>query len=231
MARADRLSRLLQALRTLPTPVTAARLAAETGVSVRSLYRDVESLRAAGPLIEGERGYRYRLVEDGALPPQVFDRPEVEALVLGLAEVRHMGDSALAEAAAPALARIAATLPDAVQRQVLHAASRAYRFEKPAPAPVDVGVIRRGCWREEAAALRYTDRDGRASERIVWPLSIVSHEQSLTLLAWCRLRGHSRMFRVSRMTEVRAASENFRPRRAELLRVYLERIAARDAAR
>ncbi|NBO21342.1 MAG: HTH domain-containing protein, partial [Rhodobacteraceae bacterium] len=41
MARTDRLFRLLHALRSLPPPVTAAVLAAETGVSQRSLYRDI----------------------------------------------------------------------------------------------------------------------------------------------------------------------------------------------
>lgn len=64
MARSDRLFRLLQAMRELPAPFTAARLAAETGVSQRSLYRDFDSLRAAGARIEGERDYGYRLIEE-----------------------------------------------------------------------------------------------------------------------------------------------------------------------
>ena len=48
MARPDRLFRLLTALRSLPAPVTAARLAAETEVSERTLYRDIDTLRAGG---------------------------------------------------------------------------------------------------------------------------------------------------------------------------------------
>jgi predicted DNA-binding transcriptional regulator YafY len=63
MVRSDRLFRLLQAMRVMPAPITAARLAEEMGVSLRSLYRDIDSLRAAGARIEGERGYGYRLVE------------------------------------------------------------------------------------------------------------------------------------------------------------------------
>ena len=54
MARADRLFRLLDALRRLPNPVTAAQLARETEVSERTLYRDIEALRAGGALIDGE---------------------------------------------------------------------------------------------------------------------------------------------------------------------------------
>jgi biotin operon repressor len=133
MARSDRLFRLLQALRSLPAPVTAATLAQETGVSVRSIYRDIESLRVAGAEIGGERGYGYCLIEDGTLPPQMFNRIEIEALVLGLAEVRQMGDPALATAAAAVLGKVAATLPSVGQQHLLHAVSQVHRFEERYP--------------------------------------------------------------------------------------------------
>ena len=99
MPKPDRLFRLLSAFRMLPQPVTAARLAEETGVSERTLYRDIQSLRAGGALIDGEAGAGYTLTEDPALPPQMFTRLEVEALVLGLAEVAQSGDAMLARAA------------------------------------------------------------------------------------------------------------------------------------
>ena len=60
MARSDRLFRLLQAMRVMAPPITAERLATETEVSLRSVYRDIDGLRAAGARIEGERGYGYR---------------------------------------------------------------------------------------------------------------------------------------------------------------------------
>jgi predicted DNA-binding transcriptional regulator YafY len=112
MARSDRRFRLLQAMRVMPAPITSVRLAEETGMSLRSLYRDIDSLRAAGARIEGKHGYGYRLIEDYALPPQTFNRTEIEALVLGLAEVKRMGDPALTNAAISVLAKVAATLPD-----------------------------------------------------------------------------------------------------------------------
>ena len=56
MPRTDRLFQLLHLLRTLPQPVTAARLAEATGVSERTLYRDIDSLRAGGALIDGAAG-------------------------------------------------------------------------------------------------------------------------------------------------------------------------------
>lgn len=48
MSGPDRLLRLLQLMRVMAPPITAARLAAERGVSVRSIYRDIELLRLIG---------------------------------------------------------------------------------------------------------------------------------------------------------------------------------------
>lgn len=208
-------------MRVLPSPVTAARLAEETGVSLRSLYRDIDSLRAAGARIDGERGYGYRLIEDVALPPQTFNRTEIEALVLGLAEVRHMGDPALAQAAASALAKVAATLPDRAEQHLLHAVSQVRRSEARFSKIPDMEAIRAGCWREEALALRYSDKDGAVTERQILPLSIVYLDSKMTLLAWCCLREAFRMFRLDRIEEVRMAGSSFRPRRVTLLRSYL----------
>ncbi|MBA9066683.1 putative DNA-binding transcriptional regulator YafY [Methylobacterium sp. RAS18] len=231
MARTDRLFRLLHAMRVLPSPVTAARLAEETGVSLRSLYRDIDSLRAAGARIDGERGYGYRLIEDVALPPQTFDRTEIEALVLGLAEVRHMGDPALAQAAASALAKVAATLPDRAEQHVLHAVSQVRRSETRFSKIPDMETIRAGCWREEALALRYSDKDGAITERQILPLSIVYLDSKMTLLAWCCLREAFRMFRLDRIEGVRMAGTSFRPRRVTLLRSYLTELRGRAGPR
>ncbi len=205
----------------LPAPVTAARLAEETGVSLRSLYRDIDGLRAAGAHIEGERGYGYRLIEDGALPPQMFDRIEIEALVLGLSEVAHMGDPALAKAAAAVLAKVAATLPDASQQHLLHAVSQVRRFEDRYVPSFGMATLREGCWREEALTIRYTDKDECSTDRTIWPLAIVYLDRKLVVLAWCCLREAHRMFRADRIVAAELAGTSFRPRRVALLRDYL----------
>jgi predicted DNA-binding transcriptional regulator YafY len=221
MARSDRLFRLLQALRTLPSPVTAARLAEETGVSLRSLYRDIDSLRAAGAIIDGERGFGYRLTEDIALPPQTFTPLEIEALVLGLAEVQHMGEPALAAAASAVLSKVTATLPDRLQRQALHAASQVYRFDRRDPPAVDVGLLREACWKERVVVIRYVDAGQKQTDRQILPLAIVYLERVLVLLAWCCLRQDYRKFRVDRIAGIQMTEASFRPRRVPMLRDYV----------
>lgn len=224
MARSDRLFRLLDALRRLPQPVTAARLAEETGVSLRTLYRDIDTLRAGGALIDGEAGLGYTLTEDPALPPQMFDRLEVEALVLGLAEVRMMSDPDLARAAEGAMAKITATLPERVQRQAIHAALSVYRSERRPPPPPHMGMIREAIWEERAVDIRYCDKAGERTDRRVWPLSIVFLDRALMLLAFCTLRQDFRRFHLSGIETASLSGESFRPRRVPLLRAFIRQL-------
>ena len=228
MARSDRLFRLLQAMRVMPAPSTAARLAAGTEISLRSLYRDIESLRAAGARIEGARGYGYRLIEDYSLPPQTFDRVEIEAIALGLAEVKHMGDPKLAKAAISVLAKVAATLPDDREQYLFHAISQVYRPEPRYAVACDMSVVRDACWREEALHIRYVDSGHAVSERTVLPLCVMHTDRTLTVLAWCNLREGFRMFRADRIVELAATGTSFRPRRVSLLREHLAQLQARE---
>lgn len=226
MPKSDRLFRLLSAFRMLPQPVTAASLAEETGVSERTIYRDIQSLRASGALIDGAAGAGYTLTEDPALPPQMFTRLEVEALVLGLAEVAQSGDAMLARAAAEAQAKIIATLPDRVQRQAIHSVTSTYRFERRKPAPSHLNLLREAAWDERAVDLTYRDVAGHLTDRRIWPLGTVFLDRDVMVLAWCCLRRDFRRFKVLEMSNVRLADESFRPRRVPLLRSFLDQLRA-----
>ncbi len=220
--------RLMDTLRRLPAPVTAQRLADETGISLRQLYRDIATLRAGGALIDGAAGVGYVLTEDPALPPQSFSRLEIEALMLAMGGLAEFGDQDLIRAGQDALARIIATLPDPQARQASHCVMRSWR--KPAarpPVKVDLDRLRHACWEERSLAIRYRDLSEQVTAREIWPLGLSYSDNTLMLLAYCLLRQDFRMFHVHRII---AASENggsFRPRRVALLNVY-RRTAARE---
>jgi predicted DNA-binding transcriptional regulator YafY len=83
MSRTQRLLDLIQVLRRHRRPVSGALLAEATGVSLRTLYRDIETLKAQGAHIDGEAGVGYVLRPGFMLPPMMFSEDEIEALVLG----------------------------------------------------------------------------------------------------------------------------------------------------
>lgn len=222
MARTDRLMRLMDTLRRLPQPVTAARLAEESGVSLRQLYRDIATLRAGGALIDGAAGVGYTLTEDKALPPQSFSRLEIEALVLAQSGLEQIGDATLIAAGRNAMARIVATLPDGQARQAMHTVLRSWRQKdvRP-PITVDLDLLREACWQEFSLSITYRDLQDRVSSREIWPLGMSYGEDTLLLLAHCRLRMDYRHFHVSRIEAMTRGSESFRPKRVSLLRDYV----------
>lgn len=223
MARTDRLMRLMDAMRRLPAPVTAARLAAETGVSQRQLYRDIATLRAGGALIDGEAGVGYSLTEDPALPPQSFSRLEIEALLLAISSLRSIGDPDLTRAGQEAMARIIATLPETQGRHAMHATMYLFRPDAELPSPqVDMALLRQALWDEQSLIIDYLDLKEAATTREIWPLGLSYGDNHMMLLAHCKLRGDFRTFHVPRIRQMRAGGTSFRPRRVGLLRDYVQ---------
>ena len=88
-SRAARLLQLLEHLRTHRQPVPGATLAQHQGVSLRTLYRDIATLREQGAQIEGDPGVGYVLRPGFTLPPLMFSDDELEALVLGARAFDH----------------------------------------------------------------------------------------------------------------------------------------------
>lgn len=224
MAKSDRLLELMQLLRTLPQPVTAARLAQELDASERTIYRYIDNLRAAGAVIDGAAGYGFTVVEDPAMPPMMFNQDEIEALVLGLREVQQVADPVLADAARNVLSKVNASLPKDMQRQLKSAVLYAKKFRKPHPIKIDVAVLRKATRDEQVVDLLYTDQKEAVTERTIWPLSIVFMDDSLVLLAYCLLRKDYRMFRVDRIQKLHRTDVSFKPRRVGMLRECLDRI-------
>ena len=209
---------LLQEIRLHEPPVTAGTLADAMQVSERTIYRDIESLRESGARIEGEAGYGYTLIESPELPPLRFSHEEIEALVLGLREVKAVADPSLAKAADHALAKLNSSLPPRHKKHLQHAVLYAKRFHARPKITIDPAQIRYAAWHELAIDIEYRDASQILSTRRVYPLSIVYLDASLVLLSFCCLRRATRAFRLDRIKSLSITDENFRPRRVSLLR-------------
>ena len=113
MTKSTRLLQLLHILRhRSKRPATAAALAAELGISPRTLYRDIDTLRAQGADIRGEAGIGYQLHSDHSqLPPLMFSQSELEAIIIGIRWAAGHTEPPLAQAAEHALTKIRSVLP------------------------------------------------------------------------------------------------------------------------
>ncbi|MEP4195453.1 MAG: YafY family protein [Aliishimia sp.] len=229
MTRTARLFQMMNALRSMPAPVTAEQLADSMNVSMRTIYRDIDALRGLGAVIDGEAGFGFTLIEDASLPPLGFEDDELEALVLGLRDVVVIADPELAKAARSALAKITARVPARQAHRLDHAVLDAQRYVRPPAPSIPVSKLRKATWDERAVRFSYSDGFGTGTERTVWPLGIVYHQSSSVLLAWCLLRSDYRIFRLDRMQDLRVQNDSFRPRRVQMLREHLKLLRAKTS--
>src|SRR5262245_31026012 len=172
MRRADRLFQIVNVLRRGRTATTAAHLAERLGVSERTVYRDVRDLILAGTPIDGEAGVGYRIRPGYDLPPLMFDRDEIQAIVLGARLVRQFGDPALARASDAILGKVAAILPKDLSSLVGDT-----RLFVPstigASGPADaLAIAREAVNARRKLELSYAKADGAATTRTVRPLGI-----------------------------------------------------------
>jgi predicted DNA-binding transcriptional regulator YafY len=228
MRRADRLFRLLLELRR-GRVVTARELARRLEVSERTVYRDVADLSASGVPIAGEAGVGYRLT-GFELPPLMFDREEVEALVLGARTAEAWGDSVLAGAARSALAKIEAVLPRGRERLVEETRIYVPARDEPRGERLPLGDLRRAIRDRRKVRLDYRDEAGRASERTVRPLALAFYPPVWLLVSWCELRVDFRNFRLDRMVATTVRDETFVDEPGRTLADYLRQVEEEIAA-
>lgn len=220
MSRTTRLFKLMDALRGHRRPVTAARLAEDLSVSVRTVYRDIQTLMDLGAPVEGEAGLGYLLRPGFFLPPLMFGEDELEALVLGARWVQGQGDPALAAAAASALAKIGTASPKDLRDKIAETGLWAPRYQNPAEQPAGLRIIREAVRREHKLAITYVDEKGATTERIVWPIAIAFLEGKRLLAAWCELRNGFRHFRPDRIASLTATNDRYPTRRAILVKTW-----------
>lgn len=209
MRRADRLFQIVQYLRG-GRLVRARQLSEWLEVSERTIYRDIADLQASGVPIDGAAGVGYILRSGYDLPPLMFSRDEIVALISGARLIRAWGGAAMARAAEEALIKIDAVLPDPLR-------ARSSGVEVHAIAPEMTPEIRDRIDFLEAAAdqrkrldISYRDADGAASSRTIRPLGLWFWGKVWTLVAWCELRRDFRMFRLDRLADMQDTGSSFR---------------------
>ncbi len=229
MSRASRLLDLLQLLRRHRYPVPGAIMAEELGISLRSLYRDINTLRGQGAHIEGETGMGYVLRPGLMLPPLMFTPEEMEAVLLGSKLVARRADAKLAQAAENAFAKIRGVLPADIAERIddsgllVGAAKAADAVES-----IDVGVIREALRKERKLTFRYLDAKSAVTQRTVWPVALLFLDQVRMLAAWCETRKDFRHFRVDRMRKLAMLEERPPQRRLVMMKEWRKRESLHD---
>ena len=195
--------------------ISAVELAARLEVSVRTLYRDVDELSAAGVPIYAQRGRHGGFELAPGWQTRLTGLTEAEShavLLAGLAA--PAAELGLAGAVSAARGKLLSALPDAARAQALRVSERLHLdtldwYRAPTPAPL-LRVVAAALWKDRALRIDYVSWQKR-SERLVHPLGLVTKAGHWYLVAL--LNGRASTFKVAGIvsaTELAIASK--RPR-------------------
>lgn len=220
MNRFDRLAAILlqlQAKRLVSGPA----LAEQFGVSLRTIYRDLRSLETAGIPLVSEHAVGYSLVEGYCLPPVMFTREEVTALLTAEKLAAHLTDVPTARLTSLAMDKLRAVLSDADRDYLAMLAPHILVFG-PRELPENLTTYQQLVTAVAACrVVRFTYQapaSGTAATRYVEPMGLY-HQGYWHVVAYCRLRQAFRDFRLDRIQHLDLLPEVFTSR-PETLQQY-----------
>jgi predicted DNA-binding transcriptional regulator YafY len=226
--RASRLVNLLLLLQSRGG-MTAAELAQELEVSVRTIHRDVEELSAAGVPIFAERGPLggIRLVDGYRTRLTGMTADEAEALFLsGLSgPAAQLG---LGTMVAAAQLKVMAALPPELRSRASRLVQRfhldAAGWYQPDETVPHLAALSTGVWEGRCVAIEY-ERDGTVVTRTIAPLGLVIKGGIWYVVA--TVDGQMRTYRASRVLSATVLDEPFdRPDDFDLAGYWAESTAA-----
>ncbi|WP_395297393.1 helix-turn-helix transcriptional regulator [Kitasatospora hibisci] len=195
---------------------TVAELADRLGVEGRTVRRYVDQLIDLDVPVESVRGRYggYRLAPGYRLPPLMLSDDEALAVLLGLVAGRRAGLTTTERTAnETASAKIRRVLPKHIARrldtllEVLAFTDQPGELDHP-----DAGLlltVADAVRHRRPVSIRYTDRDGRRSERTLHPYGIVAHAGRWYVTGQDAQAGEERTFRLDRVEAARALPGSF----------------------
>lgn len=184
-------------------------------VDVRTIRRDIDRLRELGYRIDASAGQGggYRLGAGPNLPPVLLSDAEAVTVMLALRAAAH-SMAGMDASIAGLLAKLENLLPTRLQPQ-LRAVNAVAHVLPAAGALAEIealALIATACRDHRRLRMRYSDRQGRETQREVEPLQLILAGRRWYLIAWDRRRDDWRSFRIDRVSDPELLPAKFEPR-------------------
>jgi len=218
---------MVQMLRT-DRSITARQIAERLEVSERTVYRDIQDLSISGIPVISEPGTGYKLMPGFHLPPLMFDKDEITALLLGTRMIKAWADRSLGRAAQRVIDKVQTVLPEYLQTEMDQEEILVPDFQANSEVKSRMNYLRTAIRKQNKVALDYERADGQHSSRTIHPLGLFYWGRVWTLVGWCELRDDFRHFRLDRIQRLDVMDGCFKVKTGGSLQVYLRQVSCED---
>lgn len=188
--------------------VTAKELAARFNVSVRTIYRDVEDLSAAGvPIYMSKgKGGGISILEDYSINKVVLSEDEREDLAVAIKTMQAVKYPEI-DAVLEKIGAVFKNNDHSDWVKIDFAGWNSSPKEQDKLADIKNAILRCNIIRFD-----YINANGEKSSRFAEPEQLYFNRHTWYLLAFCRSKNEHRIFRISRIKNVTVTNERFQKR-------------------
>jgi predicted DNA-binding transcriptional regulator YafY len=195
--------------------IGAHQLADMFEVSLRTIYRDVESISRAGiPILSTPGvGGGFEIMQGYKLDKKVFSASDLSAILMGLSSLSNMvrGDEVV-----NALAKVKSFIPAEKTRDITLKADQIHIDLSPwignKEIPLNLEVIRTALQESKLLSFAYVDHHGNRTSRTAEPYQLVLKNSHWYWQGYCRTRQDFRLFKLSRTAKLQILEESYIPR-------------------
>lgn len=195
--------------------IGAQELADMFEVSLRTIYRDIDAINMAGIPVRGTSGVGggFEIMPEYKLDKKVFSASELSAILMGLSSLSNMihGDELI-----NALAKVKSFIPADRAKDIAFKANQIFIDLSPWMGSRNVQPylekIKTALQENRLLSFEYEDRCGNKTARTAEPYQLVLKSNHWYFQGFCRKRDDFRLFRLSRMSNLKLLEEAFTPR-------------------
>jgi predicted DNA-binding transcriptional regulator YafY len=220
MNRFDRITAILIQLQSRRV-VRAQDLADRFSISLRTVYRDINSLSEAGVPIAGEAGVGYSIMDGYRLPPVMFTKEEARTFITAEKLMEKFTDFSVQSHYQSAMYKIKSVLKSAEKAMVENlenhiAVRRNFPPNKQAPDN-SLDLLLKSISEKRAVKIDYkTLGADTESTRTIEPVGIYHENNNWYTVAFCHLRNGYRNFRSDRIRKIELTEQTFNLQHAPL---------------
>lgn len=220
MNRFDRITAILIQLQSRKI-VKAQDLAERFEISLRTVYRDMNTLAEAGVPIIGEAGVGYSIMDGYRLPPVMFTKEEARTFITAEKLVEKFTDFSTRSHYQSAMYKIKAVLRNTEKSMVEnlenHIQVRRNNVAFNLASSNILDNLLKSISEKKALKIKYqANNSDEAIERIIEPVGIYHESNYWYTIAYCHLRNAYRNFRSDRIQKIDSTDQSFEHQHAPL---------------
>ena len=195
--------------------IGAQELADQFEVSPRTIYRDIDAINMAGIPVRSTSGVGggFEIMQEYKIDRKVFSTADLSSILMGLSSLSNMirGDELV-----NALAKVKSFIPADRAKDIEIQANQIYIDLHPWVGNRNIQpyleTVKTALQESKLLSFEYSDRHGNLTARTAEPYQLVLKSSHWYWQGYCHARKDFRLFKLSRMFNLRILDESFTPR-------------------